>query len=274
MVGIQKMSVSKTEVITALREVYFDYFENTRLTTENFRLHSKISYHMVLKHFGSWENALNQAEINCIPRVTRYSKKTIPEPIFYTEEQLFDELKRVWEKLGRRPTYHEFRKYATINRSVYQKKFNYWHLCIEKFCSQNKGYNIYDNSRNSKTSKTELLQELIKIKKRHPHPTLIFNEYKALGGKHARVIFRDYFGSWQNALELAGLKPFQNRNKIPDTILLLAELQNIIESLGRNPSPQEIDTLGKYPFKYYSQKFGGIKKSLAFLARRLATTGL
>jgi hypothetical protein len=48
----------------------------------------------------------------------------------------------------------------------------------------------------------------------------------------------------------------------------------IIEILGRRPTSQEIDSLGKYPYRYYKQKFGGIKKSFYALADRVANNAL
>ena len=55
-------------MIAELKRVYFDYYENKRMTLENFRSHSKISYNMISRYFGGWENALNQAGIKVIPK--------------------------------------------------------------------------------------------------------------------------------------------------------------------------------------------------------------
>jgi Homing endonuclease associated repeat len=326
----------KKAVIAALRRVYLKYYENTQMTFENFSLHTKMSLSDVYKHFDSWESALNQAEINFIQqmvtpkkkreqvlvdlqnikaqtqgvyfsydfykenngrhsrieifalfecdkwdvllerqlRIYRKNKTPLEETMPYTEKQLFAELKRFWKKLGRRPTYQEFRKDAFINIGVYEKKFKSWTLCVEKFCAKNKGYALYENSRNSLTSKTELLDELKKMKKKHPSQTLSYREYKELGGKQAIITFKDFFGSWQIALQSAGLKPKQDRGNIPDSVLLLKELQNIIEKLGKKPTRHNIDELGKYPFKYYKYKFGSVKNSLVALSDRLVTADL
>jgi hypothetical protein len=327
---------NEKSIIAAIREVYFEHFENTLMTVENFYLHSKISYYTVRSHFDSWENALKQAEIKYtskkfiveqkreqvlddLSRIKEYNQGTyftyteykeksgrynrkeilylfeceswkkllekelnihgkqktpVVTPIVYTETQLFTELKRVWEKYGRRPTYSEFRKNTTIPIAIYENKFKVWGVCIEKFCSKNNGYNSYKNSSNSQTSETELLQELKNMKENHQKLTLTFKEYKELGGKHTIINFRDYFGNWEKAMELAGLKSSRYKNNSPNSIQLLKELQKIIQKLGRKPKPQEINELGKYPLKHYRLRFGSAKKSFAALADRLANNVL
>lgn len=53
---------------------------------------------------------------------------------------------------------------------------------------------------------------------------------------------------------------------MPEDKLLLVELQNIVETLGRDPSAQEMENIGKYPYRYYINRFGGVKKCLSVLA--------
>jgi hypothetical protein len=203
-------------IIAELRRVYFEYYKNSPLTVTNFKLHSKISYDTVNRHFGSWRKALKKAEIKYtskifttqekrkliltdLHRIKEYNQgiyfnyefykeesgrydravifvifkcknwkelldkeleiyqKTITPKTkssyqksiksktesIYTENQLFDELKRVWEKLGRRPNYLEFQKDSTILIKNYTEKYKSWPLCIIKFCSKNKGFKAY-----------------------------------------------------------------------------------------------------------------------------------
>ena len=189
----------------------------------------------------------------------------------FSDKELFDEVKRFWDKLGRRPTFYEFREKSNIKMVVYEKEFTTWTLCIEKFCLKYKSYNSSEDGNSFQTSKKLLVEELKKIKKLHIKQTLKFKDYKQLGGKYSRFTFVEYFGSWQNALKLVGLKPVQTTSILPKNELLFDELQNIINELGRNPLPFEIETIGKYPYRYYVQRFGGVKKSLLALAESLET---
>jgi hypothetical protein len=70
-------SVTKKEVIRELRRVYFKHFKDNKMTILKFRYHSKISFHFVIKHFDTWNNALNQAEIAEINHDEKHDEKAI-----------------------------------------------------------------------------------------------------------------------------------------------------------------------------------------------------
>ena len=321
-------------IIEELRRVYFKYYENTRMGFGQYIKHATIGASTIWKYFGTWENALNKAEINCSPKIVElldekrekiladlhsvkdnngglfftfdfykernglYSKYVIfkvfeckswekllnkeleiyikrkekpakKEPIIYTENQLFDEIKTVWEQFRRRPSYDEFRKNSAIRITVYEKRYSTWTNSIEKFCLQNKSYNSSENGKNFQTSKKMLLDELKKIKGFHNRKTLTLKKYRELGGKYSRDSFKTYFGNWENALKCIGLKPAQTITILPENELLLNELKKIITVLGRNPKPREIEKIGKYPYRYYLQRFGGVSKSLTALGESL-----
>lgn len=146
----------------------------------------------------SWEALL-------IDKFKLHHKKPVP-----TKEELFIEVKRVWDKFGRRPSYQEFRNNATIKMSVFEDEFSSWTLCIEEFCIENKSYNSADSGRGLHTSEKLLLEELKIIKKIHPSKTLTYKEYNELGGKYSRTTFINFFGNWQNAVQLVGLTSEKN----------------------------------------------------------------
>lgn len=58
------ISYDEKDVIAEIRRVYFEHFENSRMSRVKFLLHSKISYGTLWKYFRHWESALNGAEIN------------------------------------------------------------------------------------------------------------------------------------------------------------------------------------------------------------------
>jgi hypothetical protein len=70
-----------------------------------------------------------------------------------------------------------------------------------------------------------------------------------------------YFGSWETALQNAGIESKPNRRIRKDKILeldLLIELMNIWEKLGHRPSKDEwLSAKSKYSYTTYKRTFGG-----------------
>ena len=189
----------------------------------------------------------------------------------YTKEELFAELKRVWKIFGRQPTGIEFEECSPIDMSFYEKKFGTWTACIENFCLKNTNFTHPEIGKKFHVSKKLLLEEIKLIKQTNSRVNLTFKDFKELGGNFTKEAFNTHFGSWENALEFYEIK-FTDNFRLPEDKLLLVELQNIIETLGRNPSAQEMENIGKYPYRYYINRFGGVKKCLSVLAESTERT--
>lgn len=225
-------------------------------------------YKKISKQFGykSWEELLNK-ELGLYKGVKIIVLKKGNK--FYTEKQLLNEIKIVWDKFGRRPTYGEFKKESSIGISIFETRFKTWTGAIERFCLINENYNSYVAGITLKTSKELLIKELKTIKKSYQYEILDFNSYKKYGGKYTRPTFIKHFGSWKNALELVGLRPRQEWNKSPKKELLFDELQKIWEDLGRQPLYREWNGLSKFKNVIYDRKFGGWNKAIhAFILDR------
>ncbi|MFC4553534.1 MULTISPECIES: homing endonuclease associated repeat-containing protein [Halorussus] len=65
----------------------------------------------------------------------------------------------------------------------------------------------------------------------------------------------DAFGSWDDALEVAGLDPDESKNQISE-IELLAELQRLAQELGHSPTQEDMKEHGKYADNTYKLRFG------------------
>ncbi|WP_395074463.1 hypothetical protein [Flavobacterium sp.] len=218
---------------------------------------------MNLFNYVKWEEFINQ-ELEIYKKI-KYN--VISNKIYYAEKELFNEMKRVWEKLGKRPSYNEFKLNATINSSFYIKKYMTWVLCVNKFYLKNKAFIKYEGGRKFVISKDWLLEDIKVVKKIHKKQILRFSDYKLLGGKYSKASFIKYFGSWKNTLHLVGLESANITIIWTESQFLLDELQKIIATLGRNPFSYEIENLGKYPYLHYRKAFGSVKKSLIALAQ-------
>lgn len=194
----QKMIADLNKVKAINQGKYFDYYfykKNSGEYDRNEILH-------LLNHIN-WQELINK-ELKLVK--IKKPKKLIIKQSKYTKKELFNEVKRIWQKFGRRPSYIEFRENATIKINVYEKEFSTWTLCIEKFCIENNSYNSAEPGRNFRTTPKLLLQELESINIVKSIEDFTFKDYKLIGGKYSRDTFNTHFGNWQKAKELVGLK--------------------------------------------------------------------
>lgn len=84
-------------------------------------------------------------------------------------------------------------------------------------------------------------------------------------GPHPARTYADRFGSWNEALETAGLQTGTNEpNGRPPTPEedLLADLKSVAEIVGEVPSERIYKNHGKYAVKTYCKRFGGWNSAL------------
>jgi hypothetical protein len=96
---------------------------NDQLTYDFYRLNGgTYSIQTFQVHFGSWTAAVSK--VNAASGKNRK----------YTTDQLFDELQRLWEELGRQPTFREMWEKGTISSNSYKRAFGSWQEAIRAFC--------------------------------------------------------------------------------------------------------------------------------------------
>lgn len=79
-------------------------------------------------------------------------------------------------------------------------------------------------------------------------------------GPHYAKLYRDAFGSWNEALEAAGLEPNLVRD-IPREAVV-ADIERVAESLGKAPTLAEMDRHGRYSPLTYQRKLGSYVETL------------
>lgn len=223
------------------------------------------SHSTILKRFGyeKWADLLNKEFSLFIIRNVILPKQKI-EPV--SEEKLFNELRIVWDNIGRRPTYLEFKQKGNIPIKVYERRYGTWTKAIEIFCTQNEEYRSGSKGVGFNTTKELLIQELNNIVQEHGLTVLNQGDYEKYGGQYTIQTFYNHFGSWKNAKIAAGLKIARTA---PEKDELLDELQKVWEQLGRQPLHNEIKKYGKYSHKSYQHVFGSWTKAIyAFITDR------
>lgn len=164
----------------------------------------------------------------------------------------------MWDTLGRRPSYSEFRKNSHIGSKVYERRFGSWKKAVEKFCMKF-NYDIKGLTGNEATPEL-LLYELKKIALKTNSKILFFKRYKELGGTYSIGTFQNHFGSWENAIKKIGLKDGHASRYSKEE--LFDELQRVWELLGRQPEYRDMKKYGQIHGSSFSNEFGSWIKAI------------
>ena len=89
--------MSRDDVIEDVKRVAALYNKPT-ITAREYTKYGKYSSSAVVRHIGSWNENLLQAEM------------PINENRNFTDEELFEEIERIWIMLGRQPTTTDIKK--------------------------------------------------------------------------------------------------------------------------------------------------------------------
>lgn len=81
----------------------------------------KVSDVTIAQRFGSWNAGLKKAGL-LIKRVSNIS-----------DEELFAEIEKVWNRVGRQPKYAEMKRFGKFAVTTYQRKFGSWLKALEEF---------------------------------------------------------------------------------------------------------------------------------------------
>lgn len=123
----------------------------------------------------------------------------------------------------------------------------------------------YEMKTLSDYSEENILNELKRVAKLLNKNTVGYEDM----GKHGRCstsVYEKKFGSWNNALLKAGLE-ISHRQNIPSGELL-AEMETLWNKLGKQPTYDEMDELGRFSTQAYVTRFGSWRKALAEFVRR------
>jgi hypothetical protein len=231
------------------------------------------SYETVLSLLGvnRWEDALDAIGAKKTPPVIHIrtdSSQRREKLSKLTEYDLFKEIDRIWQELGRRPTYVEFRKSSQYGISAYERRYGSWRLAVEAYC-KTKGQRIQGKS-GTWVTKEILLAELRAVQRKRPGDLLTYDFYKKNGGTYSTGAFSKYFGSWTNAVKEVGSTPGSTARYSKEE--LFDEMQRLWEKYGRQPLYDEMKREGRMSPSSYENWFGSwIKAVHAFCEDRNTT---
>lgn len=120
---IRNFQATADDCIADLKRVA-DSLGTACITTKDYKLHGQFSLPLISKRVGSWEEAITKAGLK---RSSLYKKKI-------TNEELFENLEQLWERLGRQPARSDFIKpFSRYSNAVYCRRFGSYRKALEGF---------------------------------------------------------------------------------------------------------------------------------------------
>lgn len=151
--------------------------------------------------FGTWNNAKREAGL----AVTEP-----PKP--FTDDELLDELRRLANKLGTTPTADQMNRHKETPHSwTYEERFGYWNEAVRAAGLEPNVRGGTARSRgHSKGALIAKLQEFAETMDREGAPTAREMDRRSKTDEDwpCQSTFRNVFGSWAQAVALAGFEPY------------------------------------------------------------------
>ena len=176
-------------------------------------------------------------------------------PTTYTNEQLIEILQKLAEELGRTPTAKSMQERKDLpSDSMYLRRFGSWKNAIKAA-----GLSMDDfNKQYTDRQLIENLQNIAEELGRTPTASDLLGRE----GPSNRA-YSHRFGSWNDALEVAGLTENDTRKWYVTDEQLLKPLRELAKKLGHTPSLRELKNCKDMPSEpTYSRRFGSWSKAL------------
>lgn len=178
---------------------------------------------------------------------------TAPSNAEPSRDDLRTALQALAARLGKTPTVVDMHENGNYHPEQYVDAFGGWGRALDAA-----GLDPGDSA--TKIPDYELLAELQRLYvdlERSPS-----QQDMRKHGSYSDQLYKNRFGSWNQALQAAMLDTNPVSNEIPETELL-AELKGLAEELGKIPTPDEMAEQGAYSPATYHRRFGSWRQALA-----------
>lgn len=176
-------------------------------------------------------------------------------PTTYTNEQLIEILQKLAEELGRTPTVKSMRERKDLpSDSIYLRRFGSWKNAI-------KAAGLSMDDFNKQYTDRQLIENLQNIAEELGRTPTASDLLGREGPSNRAYSYR--FGSWNDALEVAGLTENDTRKWYVTDEQLLKPLRELAKKLGYTPSLRESRDCKDTPSEpTYSRRFGSWSKAV------------
>ena len=162
-------------------------------------------------------------------------------------EDLLEELQRLAAELEKTPTQKEMNEHGEYAAPTYQYRFGSWNAAIEIVGIEP------NRPEDQEIPREDLLSELRRLAD-DLGQTPSKNQMKE-NGAYSTKPYRKRFGSWNGAIEAAGLDINQTGEQATDAALL-DEIRRLAEVLGAVPSSRDMERHGRFSQTTYQRRFG------------------
>lgn len=114
-------NTSDEELLNDLKAVS-NIINKGTVTMEEYNQYGKYHSTTLTRRFGSWFLCLQKAQL----QMSR-------SKIGISNEALFDNIEKVWIKLGKQPSYTQMEEYGEFSIGTYTKRFGGWRKALEAF---------------------------------------------------------------------------------------------------------------------------------------------
>jgi hypothetical protein len=237
-----------TQLINELAKLAKDL--NRTPTTRELEPNNLANLGVYTKRFGSWDKALELAGLN----KDNYSKFRGA-----SDEELLDALVDLQNSIGREPTAQDCTSTPGVpDPTTYRARFGSF-LEAKKLAGLDT-YNKFSRKTNEELIAT--LQAFYNKEGRPPKQS----ECRVQNGLAGPNTYKDRFGSWEDALEAAGLlKAALRENQLSDEELLASLLKFYTET-GRAPRHEDCNNINEYTYlkshMVYHRRFKSLTNAL------------
>lgn len=162
-----------------------------------------------------------------------------------SRDELIQELHRLEQELAKVPSANEMNEKGKYSVAPYYRQFDSWNAALE-------AAEYHSHQTPKQWSRAELIAELKRVARdcgRSP-TTEDMTDY----GDASPNTYREYFGSWSEALQAAGFDPRANGVRISEQKLHIA-LEELANELGRPPKSVDMNEKGSYAASTYLNRF-------------------
>ncbi|MDR5673114.1 hypothetical protein RH858_08120 [Halalkaliarchaeum sp. AArc-GB] len=231
---------SREELIAELQRVADELGRSP--TWSEMKDHGEFVPNTYRSHFGSWNDALEAAELE-----PRKAPEEIPR------DELLEELRRLVDKHGTSPKTTDMERDGAFSPGTYHRRFGSWNDALE-------AAELDPRESLERVSREELLNELRRLADERgsaPRTTDMVQD-----GAFNPGTYRRRFGSWDGALEAAGLDPRESSGQISRDELL-SELHRIADEKGAVPKTTDMIEEGAFSPGTYNRRFGSWDDALS-----------
>lgn len=219
-------------------------------TSGEFDERGRFSAATYFRRFDSWAAALDRAGVS----------ESYPSPSRrqVSDDDLLAELDRLADALGRPPTETEMSELGDHSPKTYRRRFGSWEASLRAADLDLDRRVTGGGKRRIPTAK--LVADVRRVAEERGRPPTVAEIRE--DGAYAVTTYLDRFGSWNCALEAAGLEPRRSRRDAIPTRELVRELRRMALRLGRRPRRADMDDWGPYAGMTYYNRFGSWDEAL------------